>query len=134
MKEMLDLQRLEGGCRRYEFPKRDGSMLVVFAKIPTSEEFAAAISEAGVDLRSVEGLEANDPKTIAVGARLGAAKEYLAAYCLTEIEGVDVAKERGPFGLRRLTEKAMSDLDVILARIGADLYEAATPKAVEGER
>lgn len=134
MREILDLQRLEGGHRRYEFPKKDGTVLVAFAKIPTSEEFAAAISEAGVDFRAIEGLEPNDPRAIAVGARLGAAKEYLAAYCLTEIEGVDVPKERGPFGLRRVSEKGMADLDVILARIGADLYEAATVKPVEGER
>jgi hypothetical protein len=134
MKEILDLQRLEGGARRYEFPKKDGTNLVAYAKLPTSEDFAAAISEAGVDVRLSENLEPNDPLAVAVGARLGAAKEYLAAYCLIEIEGVDVPKERGPFGLRRVTEAGMADLDVILRRIGADLYGATTVKPVEGER
>ncbi|MBK9316786.1 MAG: hypothetical protein IPM55_21450 [Acidobacteria bacterium] len=132
---IFDLQRLEGGVKKFSFPTREGGEVSIFARIPTSEELAAAMSEAAVDLKA-DHLDANDPRVVANGARLGAAKVFLARLCIEEIEGHDlkITRERDPHGLRRLTEDCAEQLSPVLQKIGSALYDAATLKPAEGER
>lgn len=131
---IFDLQRLEGGIRRFEFPARDGGSIAVFAHIPTAEEYAASIAESGADLQGADKMDLQSKEAVELSAKLGAAKVNLACYCVEEVEGYEIKRVKGPFGLRRLSEESEDALSPVLRKIGDVLYEAANLSKEEGER
>lgn len=130
---LFDLKRLEGGAETFTFPARDGGEVVVVAHMPTAEEYSAALTEAGVDMTNIDDLKNTEPRTIELGARLGAARQHLACYCVDAVEGYEIKRHRGPFGLYRLTPEWEDQLQPVLLKIGSKLYNAANLSKTEGE-
>lgn len=130
----MSLFRLEGGREKFDFDGvEEGTKIAVFAHHPTSEEIAAALAEAGVDLQSAQKVESASPEGLEAAARFGAAYEVLGAYCIDSCDALKVRRVKGPYGLRKLDEASEEQLAPILRQVGQSLYEKSKPSPVEGE-
>lgn len=130
----MSLFRLEGGREKFEFDGAEaGAKVAVFAHHPTSEEVAAALAEAGVDLKVAQTVESASAEGLAAAARFGAAYEILGAYCIDSCDALKVRRVKGPYGLRKIDAESEEQLAPILRQIGQSLYDQSKPSATEGE-
>lgn len=130
----MSIFRLEGGREKFEFEGADPqTSVVVFAHHPTAEEIAAALAEAGVDLKLAQEVESASPEGLEAAARFGGAYETLGCYCIDVCSAFDVRRVKGPYGLRKLDAESEERLAPILRLVGQSLYEKSKPSRAEGE-
>lgn len=130
---MSSLFRLEGGREPFEFEGQNEEKVIVYAHHPSSEEVAAALAEAGVDLESAKSMESGTLEGLAATARFGGAYENLASYCIDSCSAFDVKRAKGPYGLRKLDAESEAQLAPILRHVGVSLYQKSAPDKEEGE-
>lgn len=135
-KNLFDLQRLEKAAKVFKFPAPEGQEVTITCHYPTAHEIAASLCSAKADLQKAQGLAEQEPQGIEAmeqSARLGAAAEHLACYCIDSCSAFSIKKKKDDLGIRRIDEETEELLSPVLSRIGAELFNNSKPSDSEKE-
>lgn len=135
-KNLFDLQRLEKAAKIFKFPAPDDKEVTITCHYPTSHEIAAALCVAKADLQKAQSLaeqESQGVDAMEQSARLGAAMEQVACYCIDSCSAFPIRKKKDDLGIRRIDEETEELLSPVLGRIGSELFNNSKPSDSEKE-
>lgn len=133
---IFDLQRLEKANKVFEFPGQDGASVTITCHYPTPAEVAAALCAAKADLQKAHDLHESQSQgleAMELTARMGAAMEQLACYCIDSCSALSIKKRKDVQGLRRIDDDTEEKLAPVLAKIGQELFVKSNVSPEEGE-
>jgi hypothetical protein len=136
-KKLFDLQRLEKEKKVFSFPAPDGAPdVTITCHYPSEYEIAAATASAKSDIQRAITLSKNDAQGVEAMeelARMGAALQNLACYCIDSCSALPIKKIKCDLGLRRIDEETEEALGEILMKIGKSLTEGSKVSEEEKE-
>ena len=143
-KNLFDLQRLEKQSKVFTFPAPAPSPdVIVTCHYPTTQELAAALFAAKADLGKAQRLakqgeedqesSATTLEALEMTARMEAALQELACYCIDVCSALTIVKVKDSTGTRRISKDNEEALAPVLSAIGKELYKGSEVSKEEKE-